>query len=220
MGLKRTLREALLARGIAAPDFLVPPRQRPLHEELRRLRRGDVVVDLGANVGRTVALWAARGCIVHAFEPNPDAFARLLARTGGLPGVRLHQAAVGGAAGRARLFLHHGYQGDDEDHLESSSLVADKGNVDATRGVDVEVLDAADVLAAIPGPIAFVKIDVEGAEYDILRRLIGSEVLDRVARIAVETHADRIPSLQAAHAEIEALIAAGGLGDKIRFGWE
>jgi FkbM family methyltransferase len=205
---------------MTVPLLLVKPKERPLYDELNRLPPGALVVDLGANVGRTVQLFAGRGARVHAFEPNPDAFAVLARATAGLPRVTLHQAAVGDADGEARLFLHTDYRADDLDHLESSSLIADKGNVDAARSVTVPVRDVAGIVDALGEPVDFMKIDVEGAEYAILRRLILSGAIDRVARVAVETHADRIESLRPAHAEIEALIAAQGLAAKIRFGWE
>lgn len=219
MGLKRALRQALLARRMTVPLALVRPRERPLYAELNRLNPGDLVMDLGANVGRTTRLFAQRGCVVRGYEPNPDAFARLRSAVGSMPDVTLFQAAVGEAAGTARLYLHRGYDAN-SDHLESSSLIADKPNVDPDRSVDVTVLDAAEVVVAAPGRIAFMKIDVEGAEYGILRRLITSGAIDRIDRIAVETHEDRIESLRPAHAEIEALIAVRGLGAKIAFGWE
>jgi FkbM family methyltransferase len=219
MGLRRALRDALLARRMTVPLALVRPKERPLYAELNRLRPGDLVIDLGANVGRTVRLFAQRGCVVQGYEPNPDAFARLRSAVGSMPHVTLVQAAVGEAPGTARLYLHRGYDAG-SDHLESSSLIVDKPNVDPDRFVDVPVLDAAEVVAAAPGRVAFMKIDVEGAEYGILHRLITSGATERIDRIAVETHADRIESLRAAHAEIEALIAARGLGAKIVFGWE
>jgi FkbM family methyltransferase len=220
MGLKRALRRFLLRRRLPVPSLLVRHKERPLYAALNRLRPGDIVIDLGANVGRTVTLFAGRGCVVHAYEPNPDAFAVLQAAVAGHRAVSLHQAAVGEAAGHARLYLHTGYRGGDHDHLESSSLLADKSNVDPERFYEVEVRDAAEVVAAVPGRIALLKIDVEGAEYAILRRLIAAGALHRIERVVVETHADRIASLRDAHREIEALIAARGLGAKIRFGWE
>jgi FkbM family methyltransferase len=219
MGLRRRLREMLARRGLPVPAPLVRPKERPFYRELNRLRPGDVVLDFGANVGRTVAAFADRGCVVFGYEPNPDAFASLWNRVGGRPGVTLVNAAVGEADGTARLYLHRGYRRDDPDHFEASSLLSDKPNVDPDRYYDVPVRDAAALVEAHP-QVALVKIDVEGAEYAILKRLILSGAVDRIARIAVETHEDRIESLRTAHAETEALIAARGLGGKIAFGWE
>lgn len=220
MGLRRSLREMLLRRRMAVPAILVKPKERPLYEELNRLRPGALVVDLGANVGRTVRLFAGRGARVHAFEPNPDAFAVLARETAALPGVMLHEVAVGDADGEATLFRHHDYRAGDFDHLESSSLIAEKGNVDAASTINVAVCDVARIVTELGEPIDLMKIDVEGAEYAILRRLILSGAIERIARVAVETHADRIESLRAAHAEVEALITARGLAERIRFGWE
>jgi len=67
---------------------------------------GDLAIDCGANVGNVTAALASRGAFVHAFEPNPDAFAVLAGRFRDSPSVVLHPQAVLDRAGRARLYLH------------------------------------------------------------------------------------------------------------------
>ena len=42
--------------------------------EVRLLKTGDVVFDVGAWIGDTTAEFLLHGCIVHAFEPRPDLF--------------------------------------------------------------------------------------------------------------------------------------------------
>ena len=46
-----------------------------------RLGPGDVAIDCGANLGAITRIMARGGAEVHAFEPNPDAYAVLKART-------------------------------------------------------------------------------------------------------------------------------------------
>ena len=68
--------------GEYAPEGFVP-------------RRGDVVVDIGANIG-VYSLYAAhKGAQVVAYEPHPETFALLKANTTGR-NVECHQAAVVG----------------------------------------------------------------------------------------------------------------------------
>lgn len=220
MGLRGYARHMILKSGFDVPAFLVRPKERMLYAELNRLKPGAVVLDLGASVGRTVELFAERGAVVHAVEPNPDAFALLRDRVGGRPNVVLYPVAVGDADGTARLYLHNDYVSESPSHLESSSVIAEKSNVDPERFYEVPVRDVAGLIAEIGVPIALVKVDVEGAEYRVLRRLIEAGCMDRIARVVVETHADRIESLRAAHDETAALIGAGGLWPKIAFGWE
>jgi FkbM family methyltransferase len=72
------------------------------------LTAGDLVLDVGANVGTHTVFFARRvgaGGRVHAFEPQRIVFQTLCANVAlnSLTNVHAHQAAVGRAAGTARL---------------------------------------------------------------------------------------------------------------------
>lgn len=45
----------------------------------KNLKKGDVYIDIGAWIGPTVLAAASTGCTVHAYEPDPVAFAELSA---------------------------------------------------------------------------------------------------------------------------------------------
>jgi FkbM family methyltransferase len=140
------------------------------------------VIDLGAHIG-VFSLLAAR--TAHqvraiAYEPGPDN-AALLRRNLTLnpllaPRIELHEAAAGARAGTAH------WQLDARD--PSSSRV-----VDDDRGHPVQVVGLRDVLDACPLPVAALKIDVEGSEYDLLD---GSDPADwrDVPAVLVELHPD------------------------------
>jgi FkbM family methyltransferase len=217
-GLKERARRSLLRRGLPVPAVLVRRRERRLYEALNRLTPGGVVFDFGANIGQAAELFALKGAQVHAFEPHPEAFRRLRARLGEHPAVVLHNVALGAADGIKPLYLRTDDQG--RRKLESSSLIADKANVDAEASVPVRVLDAAAVLGAHDGIVDLLKIDVEGAEYAILNRLIDAGALDRVRQVVVETHADRAESLRLAHSDLVTRISRLGLCGKIRLDWK
>lgn len=133
-------------------------------------REGDVVLDLGANVG-IYALWAAarvgpEGRVV-AVEPHPGNFALLRsnAEANGFSWLTPVQAAAADAPGRARLYIHP--------RAINFSLVRT-----AEEFVDVEVLTV-DGLAERLGlsRVAIVKVDVEGSEPAVLKGARG--VLER-----------------------------------------
>lgn len=132
------------------PDILVA---------LQRLvRRGDTVVDIGANIGYFTAhlarLVGAGGC-VHAFEPDPANFALLAEnmRANNLSPVQLHQAALGAQAGKATLHISE-YNGGMHRLYESVCCTG--------PGLDVAVQTLDQLLAG--SRIDLIKIDIEGYE--------------------------------------------------------
>lgn len=213
--LKRQFGEVVyrLRPGRAAYDRVVS------QPEFHALGPGDIAIDCGANLGAITRILAANGAEVHAFEPNPDAFAVLERATAGMPNVHRHQQAVLDAPGQLKLHLHINYDRNPERFSSRSSLIAEKRNVDETRGVDVEVIDIVDFIAALDRPVKLLKIDVEGAEYAILHAMLDRGVIDRVEKVFVETHAHAIPSLRETDARLRARIAEAGLGGKIDLNW-
>jgi hypothetical protein len=59
---------------------------------------------------------------------------------------------------------------------------------DAPGGIDVEATTLRDLLGTAPGPVDLVKLDCEGAEYEILAAL-DADGFARVRRFALEYHA-------------------------------
>ena len=62
---------------------------------IRRMPRGSLVIDGGANVGKVTAAFVRQGFEIHAFEPDPVASATFERRFGTNPLVHLHRAALG-----------------------------------------------------------------------------------------------------------------------------
>jgi len=127
----------------------------------RCIRPGMTVVDVGANIGVNTAWFAdrvGRGGTVHAFEPEPENFARLRTAVGGRPNVTLVQAAVAEASGERSLYL--------SPDLNVDHRVYDPG--DGRRRVTIRSV-ALDDYFAPDRPVGFVKIDIQGFECQALR---------------------------------------------------
>jgi len=142
----------------------------------RALFRPGTLVDAGAHDGAlTLPLAALPGARVLAFEPLPQAFARLTAALraayGGAvpPQVELYPQALGAAAGRMALSVPvvGGVAQEQWASLakDYQAIRAADPRVEAIRRVEVEVL-ALDSLA-LPDVTA-IKVDVEGAEAEML----------------------------------------------------
>ena len=128
----------------------------PDHPEMvvwrRWLRRGDVFIDVGANVG-TYTIWAADlGATVVALEPAPDTCALLRENVAlnGYP-VEVIEAAAGAEPGTVRFTAGR-------DCLNQ---------VDASGEAEVAVVVLDDVIGT--RRVRGVKVDVEGFELEVLR---------------------------------------------------
>jgi len=132
------------------------------------------VYDVGANIGVYSTAFASRGAQVYAFEPNPHNYSLLKRNTEGLTNVHCQQTAIGNALGKISI--------EDFNPEEPGNY----GTMSTKRNLGVEVdLMALDYLD-IPIP-NLLKIDVEGAELDVL---LGCEkkIAESVPCIVYEAH--------------------------------
>jgi FkbM family methyltransferase len=136
------------------------------------LNESSVVVDLGANAGEFATKMNDRfGVRVIAVEPNPALYARLCK----LPYVTAFQAAISSRDGTARFVI-------DENDLASRI-----GQADDT-GIEVETITLSSLMqrAGIQH-IDLLKIDIEGAEIDLLMTA-PDELLKGIRQITLELH--------------------------------
>lgn len=133
-------------------------------EAFRRVvKAGATVLDVGANLGAYTVLlagWVGAGGRVHAFEPAPDARSGLikhLALNGVSDRVTVHAEALSDGQRSAR-FRAIGMQGDNR--------LLPAG---ATEGIAIATTSIDEFCAAHALQPSFIKLDVEGAELDVLR---------------------------------------------------
>jgi FkbM family methyltransferase len=180
---------------------------------------GDIAIDCGANVGDVTFELAQAGAIVHAFEPNPDAFAILERRFAGTSAVQLHPQAVLDRGGKARLYFHVDTVRDPVAASIGSSLLEFKGNVDAERFMEVETVDLAGFVLDLPDPVRVLKLDVEGAECPIVHRLLDTGAIDRVETTLIELHDGHIPELRAENDVLRERLVREGLSGRVLTDW-
>jgi FkbM family methyltransferase len=178
--------------------------------------KGDVVVDLGANIGLFSECCLDRGAKVYAYEPNPLAAAELVRRLGKNESLDFHQAAVSEKSGKMKLFFHKHHEVHPLHMSESSSLYGDKVNV-STDYHEVDCIAIEDVLTPLT-KISLVKVDVEGAEYELADGIISN--IGKIDKVVMETHAARIPSLNKRHEELVARVESDPLlKQKVLLDW-
>ena len=135
---------------------------------------------------------------VHAFEPNPS---NAVFFAPGNPGysenVNFHQSAVSVEDGEADFFM--------EDHSASRSGSPELLNVKTDgwgstmcktslhsglmQPVKVNTVDFSRLVGECqPGDFVIVKMDIEGAEYDVLRKMIKDNTIQKISVLFVEFH--------------------------------
>jgi len=136
-----------------------------------------VIVDLGSHIGTSIVFFRQRhpGAEIHGFEPDPDSFGSLQANVGALEGVTIDPRAVAAGAGEAELHS--------SPNSLASSLVTRDGDCQAVRVRTVGLDGIIEELAL--DSIDLLKLDVEGAEYDVLAN---ATRLGAVRAIAGELH--------------------------------
>ena len=162
----------------------------------RALRRskGKVCVDLGAHFGKYTRQMARKAEEVIAFEPDPWNFEKLQANVGSLDNVRLENAAVGVGDGLVPLYRDREYHLDPVTHSYATSTVATKMNLIEETAIEVRQVDFVRYLEELDEDIGVLKIDIEGAEVELLEALFDRPgLLERVDYIFVETHEAYIP---------------------------
>lgn len=147
-------------------------RGRRLRFYSRFIGSGDLVFDIGANMGERSEIFLALGAFVVAVEPQVECLKRLCNKWKDDPRFTLFEGACAEERGTRELFVS------DADTLSSMSAdwidaVRRSGRFtdhrwDETRVVATTTLDA---LIAEHGIPVFLKIDVEGFEYGVLSGL-------------------------------------------------
>jgi FkbM family methyltransferase len=121
-------------------------------------------VDVGAQVGYFSIIAAAlvtEAGTVHAFEPDPESFARLVANSQTYPWVRTHNSVVSNSTGEIPFYRspkaeESGWGAIFDQDGERATVTAHASTLDSWKSVEaIETID-------------FIKIDVEGAECRVL----------------------------------------------------
>ncbi|MBF0387014.1 MAG: FkbM family methyltransferase [Candidatus Omnitrophica bacterium] len=149
---------------------------------------GKVVVDVGANIGDTAVLFASKGAaLIEAYEIHPvlhDVARRNIELNGLNAKVRLYDCGIGGTDGEMCM-------------RNDSALgpTAGFGSKEARHGQDIRVklVSMKSVIARL-GKIDVLKMDCEGAEFDIFASL-AVEDLQKIQVIGLEYHRDPGPLL-------------------------
>lgn len=149
--------------------------------DVGELGNSSVIVDCGANIG--VATWFFQhrypGSRVIAIEPAPLSF-DLLSRNVGANGwnVEIHNEASLGQDGEVRLYTKRS-----QSATPAASVLVERGT-----DQDMTVVPARRLSSRLPDQVDLLKLDVEGAEHEVMQELEESDSLRKIDRVAIEYH--------------------------------
>ena len=183
-----------------------PDRLAYLHREIfvalayyfRAARRDPLIVDGGANIGMSVVFFKmlypeAR---VLAFEPAERAYELLDQNVGAFPGVELHRLALGLENGVVPFYDLADYPGS----LRQSTR---QERLKAPRQTTVEQCRLSEFLDG--KPVDLLKLDIEGAEQDVIEELRDSGAIECVKQLIVEYHHQLDPDRDSVGSFLEGL---------------
>lgn len=139
------------------------------------LDRHAVVFDVGGFEGQWASdIFSRYVCRIHVFEPVPKFAEGIAKRFVGNDRIKVHCTAIGPSAGEMTIFV----QGD------RSSVHA---RAEERIRVSVTTLEA--ILASeVIEEVDLIKINIEGAEYELLDHLIDTGLIKRFVRLQIQFH--------------------------------
>jgi len=177
---------------------------REYDSESIRFEPQDVILDVGANIGLFAIRYGKEfpAVPIYCFEPNPGVYKRLLRNleANGLTNVVATNAAAGDSAGIRPFFVGRvtvtGSIIQNEDRATEPAFY--------TEVIDLDAFCKARSIASI----GLLKIDVEGAEMEVLRGAQHS--LQVTKALMIECHSDELS------ASVERFLAARSFGVTFR----
>ncbi len=151
-----------------------------------------VLFDCGANIGKGYKELTRKLSIddtweVHLFEPNPECISKLKEMCTDY--MHIHEQAVHTTNCTMKLFgtsmsqycqgatLHNSFH----NHLYEPWK-------DTGDAIEVECIDLAKAIHPYIGNEIYIKLDIEGSEYDVAEHLIQMDIMKHVKKIFIEFH--------------------------------
>jgi len=131
------------------------------------------------------------GATIYAFEPDPIAFKILNEKFGDKKNITCINKGVWDKNTTLRIYRHQEMLRE-TDFTVSSSIIAEKKNVDAKSAIEIEVINFIEFMRSLNRKIDLIKMDIEGGEIEILNKIISTDSQTLFKRMYVETHETKI----------------------------
>ena len=143
---------------------------------INELNENSICIDCGANVGTITHLFASKGAIVYSFEPHPICFEELKNKFNENPKVHLINKGVLDKNETMRLYKFKFHNSDELFFSQGNSIYSSNTEIDKDSFDEIEVIDLTEFIENMDKKIDILKMDVEGAEFCILNKLIDKKL--------------------------------------------
>jgi FkbM family methyltransferase len=148
-------------------------------------KKDPVVIDCGANIGLATIFfkWVYPKSVIYSFEPDQDTFKLLNNNISAnkLNGVSLFNSAVGDSDGKINFYVDTKKAGSLKMSTRRRNLSDDKVTVDS-------ISLASFIVKHNIREIDFLKMDIEGSEYQVMMDLERNGIFQKINKIVVEYH--------------------------------
>jgi len=177
------------------------------------LNRDSIVIDAGFHCGEELHYFNNIGSITHAFEINRFHCENISEIYKDNERINIYQKAVW-----IEYCNIDAYEKIGNPHA-SMSVISDKHNIDKNISYKVEAIDLSDFILKLNSRVNLVKMDIEGAEYHVIEKLIYSGAIDMIDLVLFEDHRGKIskktsPAWHSKRKEVKAKIKKLKLHEK------
>ncbi len=159
------------------------------------------VIDVGMNVGVASLYFASQSQVskVYSFEPFPETYQRALNNFDLNPGIKEKivpsNAGVGGSDAMLEIPMIVG----ESAVMSTSDFFIEQMKTDKTRMIKVGITDIKKILPEVlqnhASESIILKLDCEGAEYDIIQQMHQTGLIKKISVIVIEWHMKGYQSL-------------------------
>jgi FkbM family methyltransferase len=146
-----------------------------------------VYIDLGAFTGDTLEKFGTFD-EAYAFEPNPKCWQQLTEASAQYPYLLISNKAAWIEDGEMWFAVDPS-----NDSPFGSTLMQSKAVWKVGEKVMVSCFDFSTWLKRFEGCYVVVKMDIEGAEFPVLEKMLADGTIDLVSELHVEFHANKVP---------------------------
>ena len=147
----------VLVRRSEKAEYYLPPRLQP-----------DVILDVGSNIGSSILFFHKQfpNAQIYGFEPHPDTFGILEKNVGGIPSVKIFNYGLGAADAEISVQF---------DNADFSRFMGNAAGAEWSGPLSPTICQIRNAGAVVQSlgltKVDLIKIDCEGAEYDVLTSL-------------------------------------------------